>query len=351
MATETGEQTPFVIRRLTEKAKDFSFVQAVRLLALSSRPHYGTLPMFLRQGLKVVPELSLGHPSSDLAEVREEQPSAKEHEKQPASAAEHYTIVATFLSLYGVSSPLPTFYTEELIEDARSDETACREFLDIFNQTLYSLYYRAYNSGKIGLRTVEQRDARMLTQQFCMLGLGDETLREDAGATTEDLRYISLFAQHTRSARNLERYLTLRLGFDKKDTVEIEECVARHMPIAEEQCFRLGHPEATLGEGVIGTEIHDYEGTFRIHLHDLDREDMARFQPGAFGRQTLDRAVRLFLHMPLLYDIVLHARANSLSGALLGVSEHGRLGVNAFLTGSVHAAQTVTHSGKTVFSA
>ncbi|MET5115758.1 type VI secretion system baseplate subunit TssG, partial [Burkholderia pseudomallei] len=42
-------------------------------------------------------------------------------------------VVANFFGLYGVSSPLPTVYTEDLIDEAFRGRHAARGFLDVLH--------------------------------------------------------------------------------------------------------------------------------------------------------------------------------------------------------------------------
>lgn len=330
MAASPREHAPAVVEKLLERPKTFSFVQAVRLITLFGRASYGGEGAVLHKGLKVVPDLSLGHPSTDIVSIRRETAAAE-------GALPRYSVVATFLSLYGASSPLPTFYTEELLDEARQGESASRDFLDIFNQALYTLYYQAYNKYKLGLRSREEKARSLWDMQYSLLGMGGETLRREAGTSERDLRFIGLFSRHAHSAHGLRQYLALRLDYT---SIDIEQCVERNMPIPEDQLCRLGRA-ALNGETAIGRTIRDVGGAFRVHLRDLDESAALRFQPGGEGRAALETAVRHYLSLPLGYDIVLHVRANSLSGARLGNPASGRIGMNAFMVRPAgHPART-----------
>ena len=335
MAAQTREQNTAVIEDLFRNPRNYAFAQAIRLLRLHAGPQTG-VEEFLHGAISVVPELSLGHPGSDIVSVRELPPRAKD---DPA----RYEIVATFLALYGSSSPLPTFYTEELLEEARSDASASRDFLNIFNNALYALYYQAFNRYKLGLRVMEQQDKSLLDLQYSLLGYGDEASRRASGFGFEDLRFINLFSPHSRSAQGLQLCLRLGLGVAH---VEIEECVPCAVPVPERQLCRLGKPSSALGEAVLGRSVPDMEGLFRIHLHDLDAEGMTRFAPGGEGHARAAQLVHNYLNVPLHYDLVLHAAPDAAFSASPGTPARGRIGINAFLTRSdAGAADAVTHYG------
>ncbi len=53
-----------------------------------------------------------------------------EFEEKSDSEDERFEVQVNFLGLYGTSSPLPVFYTEDLIDEASDDESVAREFIE-----------------------------------------------------------------------------------------------------------------------------------------------------------------------------------------------------------------------------
>lgn len=329
MASETGNSPAFIIRKLLEKPRSFSFVQAVRLLELQHRALGQDKEKPSTTWLRIVPELSLAHPGSDIARL----------ESRTSEEEEQYKLFVTFLSLYGASSPLPTFYTEELIEEARADKSGSREFLDIFNHALYTLYYRACLHSKLGLRSLELQDKAILDLQHALLGFENRALRTSGGIEQCDLAFIDLFTRHSRSAEGLAAYAAIR---SSAPSVSIEQCVVRRVPIPADQRAMLGSEpvrarrqrrpargcQARLGTAVIGKSVIDRQGGVDMHIHGLNRSGLARFVPGGEGRKKLEDAVRRYLYTPLAWDVVLHIEAGARDTAKLG---HARLGGMAFL--------------------
>jgi len=93
---------------LLKHGHEFSFFQAIRLLRLIN-PSGSESQAFSEScdHISVVPHLSLGFPASDLEKI----------EELEGNHPPRYKITANFLGLYGSSSPLPTWYTEELLEE------------------------------------------------------------------------------------------------------------------------------------------------------------------------------------------------------------------------------------------
>ena len=327
MAAPARRQKPALIQKLLDRPKAFSFAQTLRLLLLEEKARGGDPEAFLRLGIAIAPELSLAHAGTDVAGLKE-LPRAGDAGGAPGAA--RYALELSFLALYGASSPLPTFYTEELIEEARNDASASRDFLNIFNQLLYVLYYRAYNAYKLGLRTVDG-DAGLEALQCALAGFGLKGLRR--GAETPAIReaaFASLFLHGTRTADGLAAYAAAMSGAPR---IDVEQCVERQVPIPLNQRGRLG--EARLGQALAGVCARDCSGAMRIHVRDLDRRSLHLFIPGARGRRALDQAVKRYLNVPLAYDVVLHVKEDTPRTAALGRHELGR---NAFLSAPLKPA-------------
>ena len=128
MAPATG-MTP-LIDELVEHGHEFSFVQVMRLARryLDSDGEAGIPGIPWQERVRIRPELSLAFPAADVAKVERD--------------GDNLRVTATFLGLYGPSSPLPTFYTEDLMEESSNDESVFRDFLDIdeaFFQKVYAI--------------------------------------------------------------------------------------------------------------------------------------------------------------------------------------------------------------------
>ena len=328
MEAKTGQPPAHVIENLLARPRSFSFIQAVRLLCNYHAGEWKSAEDFLRHGLSISPDLSLAHPGTDIASLKRIEP-AQESEKTDATGPVRYAMTVTFLSLYGASSPLPTFYTEELIEEAREDRDESRRFLDIFNQALYVLYYRAFNAYKLGQRTLEEGDKDLDLLQRALLGFGLSGLEKEAGAGYADLSCIPIFLRHTRSAHGLALTLKILLGAGRFD---IEQCLPRTVSIPGWQRPRLGFMR--LGEDVIGTSVVDLEGAFRVHVRDLEEGDVADFLPGGKKLAQMGAIIRRYLHSTLAWDIVLHLKAGTYKTASLGGCRLGATGFLCELEGS-----------------
>ena len=112
MAGEVGRSSLNLKLELLKKGHAFSFFQVMRLLRLLVSDWERTEEKRVKEGekIRIRPELSLTFPASDVAKIEEftdDGPS--------------FLVTATMLGLYGTSSPLPTFYTEDLMNEEAED--------------------------------------------------------------------------------------------------------------------------------------------------------------------------------------------------------------------------------------
>jgi type VI secretion system protein ImpH len=319
MAGKTGEQTADLKKRLLAEGHRFTFVQAVRFLVFLLRREEGAdvdIHDIIKR-IRVRPELSLSFPEADVTSIR----------ALPGTPS-RFSITTTFLGLYGAASPLPTFYTEDLLQERSQDQSVSRDFIDIFNSRIYSLYFAAWGHYRLFYKIVESRDAEALHRLYCLLGFEGGSLRDSLDDAFSLLRYIGLFSQRLRSAEGLRALLADALG----EPVEIEQAVERMAPISEDQRFYLGQRGNGLGEtAYLGTEIADRMGKFRVRIGPLSAESFEKLLPGKPLFQKICSLIRYYLDQPLLWDADIVLAQEDLAVARLGEGPWSQLGFNTWV--------------------
>lgn len=267
-----------------------------------------------------MPHLSLAFPASDLESVEEHISSEEENT---------FKIEANFLSLYGTCSPLPVFYTEELLDEAGEEESASRDFLDIIHQRLYLVFFQSWLKYRQFQQVCEEQDQGHLDRLFCLLGLGESDFRQGLGDTQELLRYIGLFSQAPRSAQGLKTILTDSLHLP----VEIISCVQRKAKIPEDQRIRLGADEVGLGQdSFLGEELDDRAGKFRVRIGPLDKANYQALFPGSVLYNKVVMLTELYVTDPLEYDIEVIMAEQQARTVCLGNEQWSRLGLDSWLS-------------------
>ncbi len=305
---------------LLTNGRRFSFIQAERLFRYWLARDREEKPdeRASTRAIRVRPKLSLDFPETDITEI-DEIPGDRHR----------LLITATFLGLYGVSSPLPTFYTEDLMDEAYQDMTVARDFLDVINAPFYPLFYHCWAKYRQHVKVVEQEDPGYLERLFCLWGPGTKALRKEIPRVHSLLRYIGLFSQFPRSALGLKTLLIDALNLPRLDIIQ---CVPRMAEIPEDQRWYLGISGNVLGEdSYLGHEIADRMGAFRIRVGPETADIFHTFFPDSKAFQTLVELVHLFLDQPLEWDLEIVLEHREVRTVCLGGPQWSHLGWNTWL--------------------
>jgi type VI secretion system protein ImpH len=305
---------------LLKEGHAFSFFQVMRLLRLFQKPLAAAEePRSIeKNNIMVRPKLSLAFPAADVDSIEELD-----------SEGTRFQVTATFLGLYGSSSPLPTFYTEDLMDEAAEEESVARDFIDVINHRLFLLLFECWTKYRQFLQVVEENNTRYMNRLFSLLGLGEELLREDVADSYRLIRYIGLFTQFPRSALGLRTLLQ-----DALDNIPIEiiPCLKRRASIPVGQRLFLGASGGFLGtDSFLGEEIEDRMGKFRLRIGPLDTAGFRRFFPGSDGYNKLVSLTKLYIVDPLEYDLELIMSRGEARPVCLGAPEWSHLGLDTWL--------------------
>lgn len=301
MANPHGSETLAVKRRLLEQSERFSFFQAYRLLRLIALKQG-----FSQADIKVRPSMSLEFPGTDLSEISESGPG-------------QYRLTANFLGLYGVTSPLPTFYTEQLLDEQQEGRHSNRDFLDIISQTIYPLFFRAWLKSRAHLRIVEFNDERLLEILHTFVGINRPQRFRDQPGFSQLLRFAGLFAQFPRSAMGLRTIVAALYPGTRVEVIQQDEM---WQPIPTDQRFSLGAQACTLGEDShVGSVVRSRSNNLTLQIHELEQETFLSLLPGQREFRKLEFLIRYYLIDPLQVRLELQLRKGAVQPIALGAPQ------------------------------
>lgn len=293
MGFEVGPTEPGLIRELLDEAPGFSFFQLVQLLERSraGAARVGRDGPVSREAIRFRPAASFAFPTSDVAAVELE---------EGADGIPRYRVEVSFLGLYGSVSPLPNYFTEEILQES-GDDSLVREFMDLFHHRLISLFYRCWEKYRYHVLFRGEGEDEFSRRVLCLMGVGlVRPGRGDALAGARLLRYCGLLARQPCSALALERTIA-----DWHDGLpsRVVPFAGRWVRIPADQRSRLGSANAVLGETAqAGEEVLDRAGRFRIVIGPVGLEQFVRFLPGEEGFRTLQEMASLFLRDRLEFE-------------------------------------------------
>ena len=244
-------------------------------------------------------------------------------------------MTTTILGLYGSNSPLPGFYSTDILEyetQSGGDDDPVRIFLDIINHRLLSLLYRAWSKYRWAFTFRDSVLDDISRAVLALAGIGDPSLAEKLGIPPQRLlRYAGMATQTPSNASGLARIVS---DYFEGIPTEITQCVAQWVSIHPADQSRLGMHNASLGMNVVlGESILDRSGKFRIEVGPIDElPAFEKFTPGSQNHRELGGLVNFFVADPLDYDIHVGLACESVPMTRLSsAGDAAKLGANSWL--------------------
>jgi type VI secretion system protein ImpH len=274
----------------------FEFFQAVWLLEQFrvGRRRVGFFHEPTREVVRFGAHSTLAFPASAIQALDPESPEWK--------------MLVNFIGLTGPLGVLPRLYTVAVQERARLKDNTLRDFLDIFNHRITSLFYRAWTKYRLPIRYPLGMDDQMSAAFLSFSGLATPGLRKRKDMEIEDETFVwfsGLFGLQARSAVALEQILQdyFRVPAD------VVQFVGAWCPLVGDSTCDLSEdedPSEQLGCGaVVGDEVFDHQAKVRVRLGPLTIAQYRRFLPGESGYRRLRQLTRFFSRDQIDFEVQL----------------------------------------------
>ncbi|AMS22357.1 type VI secretion protein [Pseudomonas synxantha] len=319
MAIPDGPATP-ALTRLCRVIREYTLFQAVLQVTERLREAHPLLDEdALYDQLEFQANPSLGFAAHDIDRVQ----FFMDHGRLRAR------LRLNVLGLFGAGSPLPAFYAEQALAEQPGGNPT-RDFLDMFHHRLHRLMLPIWR--KYRYRACFQTGANdaFSAQMFALIGLGGDAIRRASQLDCKHLLpYLGLLSLRARSAAVIESVLR---HYFKHDALFIEQWVERRVDINPVQRNGLGRANCALGEDlVLGQQVADRCGKFRVQLQALGWQRFHDFLPTGKAHQPLCALVRLATGSPLDYDLRLVLARSEIKALHIGQDNVCRLGWTSWL--------------------
>jgi len=269
MASITWRENPPVKEALIQHVYEFDFDKAIHVLE-SLDPNAVSLGEGndpAREAVRIKSYVSLAIPPSELQSLQE-------------VPGEKPILWINFLSIAGIQGPLPTPYAESVIERTRQKDTAFRDFLDIFNHRLASLWHRFRKKVMPGLLQAPPEESAIGKTLLQLSGITDQTLQTGQGIDHRILlTYHDLLWRGTRSGAGLIRMV--RSFF--KVPAELEQFQGQWCEAREPELSKIGRNKGqfnTLGSDLIlGRKSWEQSAAATIAIGPLNWGQYCSFLP------------------------------------------------------------------------
>jgi|GEM_PF-20955 len=292
------------------KLRNIRFHQLVTLVETlyGDRPRVGDRSDPANEAIRFRATRSLSFGPADMSEVTFDPDT------------EQFEVRVNFFGLYGPASPLPPYYTERIIEDDQTP-SAVEDLLDLFNHRAVSLLHVIWRKYRYYLRYETGGSDPLSKRVLALCGFPIEDRDRIADiARSALLPHVALLSLYSSSAEVVASTLSnfFRAPF------RVEEFISRTVIADEHARLQLGVANTVLGEdAVLGWEIEDDLGKFRICLGHAAFEALTPFLPGGHRHRELVELLTMITREPLEWDIQFEFDAKTVPVARLGESQLG----------------------------
>lgn len=295
---DTGVDRWPIANALDREPYRFEFFQAVRLLARMN-PERQVVGRFSNPHDEVArfgahPQVAFPASEIQALERREDAPSQMQ---------------VNFMGLTGPMGVLPLTYSELVLERLRNKDATLRDFLDLFNHRMISLFYQAWEKYQFFVSYERGERDRFSHHVLALLGLDTPGLRDRQDVPDDSLLFYSgLMGAHGRSALGLEELLSDYFSAD----VAVEQFVGAWYPVEpDSQCSvsETGSFSDQLGAGaVVGDQIWDQQSRIRLRIGPLPLEQYQDFLPGGLAYRRVKALTDFYVNKQ--YDVELQLVLN-----------------------------------------
>jgi type VI secretion system protein ImpH len=300
---------------LFDEPDAFEFLQAVRLLEMRARQaDPAGEPAPLGDVVRFRASFDLSFAPSEVRDLR-----------RPPKDGGPAEMTVAFFGPGGSDGPLPTSFTEEILERLRQQDTAVSAFFDIFHHRLVSLLYRIHKVHRFSLVSVAPDRTPFARYMLSLAGLGLPSLASQLDAPAALLRYAGLLAARPRSAAGLTALVSDYFGVP----VRVQQFVGEWCALEPHQRTHIGangQNNALGSTAVIGSRVWIQDASIQLRLGPLGAEQFAGFLPAGRAHAALHELVRFYAGPDLNVRLQLVLRGEDLSQARLGRSRIGWTG-------------------------
>lgn len=308
---------------LEGKVAGAQFVAAVRLLECvqPEKARLGRATRLKDEPVRLSQTPSLAFQSTSLTAL------------EGSNASHAYRLFCNCMGLLGSNGPLPVHYTEHALQRAaHHNDPTFREFIDLFNHRMLSLFYRAIADTDPAINLDRENDNRYADFIASIGGFLPAAARQrDNLPATTRFHFAGWLGARTRCPEGL--VAVVGGYFDLQCSVT--EFVGGWLQMPDESLIRLGSGEANCHLGVssyVGRRVWSSGHKIRIKLGPMGWQQYREFAPGQKNNIALQQLVKSYLGDEIDWELELQLT----EGATERLSLDGkfRMGFDAWLSGS-----------------
>lgn len=296
------------MERLGDRLPYINFYRFCQLLEQShpGKPVMGSTWRVHHEPVRFRPHPGMGFPASEIKSFE-----AAEHPHLPP------TVRITFMGLYGVESPLPTHYIDDITQ-RREGYEATADFLDIFNHRLIAQYYRIWR--KYSYPATFEEGGKDKTSQYLLglAGLGIDGCTGSVAAPAS--RFLALLPVMLLPGRTAEGMASLVRLLAPGTQVKIWHHDKRRVPLKKFLAMSVSQPVTLTNRPVMGGYATDVNSQVLMRLTTNDPAEVQGWLPGGELHSDLMALLNVYLGSRLNVRLQLCVDRSLLPNATMSVS-------------------------------
>jgi len=268
MERESQSASARLIEQLRDKLPYTQFYRFCQLLEQSQpdAPALGSHWQVRYDPVRFRPHPGMGFPASEFKRVE-----FPEHTHLPA------TIRTTFMGLYGVESPLPTAYIDDITQRREGFE-AVSDFLDIFNHRMITQYYRIWRKYSYPATFAAGGTDRTSKYLLSLCGLGiDGSAQNIATPVSRFLALTGMMRLPTRTSEGVIALVQL-LAPDTQASVIPHDRL--RIPLRNRLAMNASQPVSMRNSPVMGSHAVDVNSQILLSLKTNNADEAREWLPG-----------------------------------------------------------------------
>jgi len=341
MGTKSRRASAPLIKELYENPARFEFFQAVRLLSRlrTDRESVGRDNDPDRELVRFRSDLSYAFPTGDIRSITpggidedaEELPLEELQGERPADE-----MAVNFI---GIATPnsfgsLPISYVDEIRGQERDKNFAMRDFLDLFNHRLISLFYRAWERVRIEVLYELGEHSPFESALRAIIGVEGDVHGDRLPLDPRDLlARAGLLAMRPGPATAIEGLVTSLFQIPAR----VHQFLPAWFEIDPADRTRLGLSNTVLGESFnLGSEVCLSQYRFKVELGPMDYATYRSLLPQGDAFCVLSSVIRLAVGPEFDFELSLVLQREEVPELRLGRADEmdetaARLGWSSWL--------------------
>ncbi|WP_049601773.1 type VI secretion system baseplate subunit TssG [Yersinia bercovieri] len=227
------------------------------------------------------PHPGMGFPASEFKRV-----------EIPAHPHLPPTIRTTFMGLYGVESPLPTAYIDDITQ-RREGHEAVSDFLDIFNHRLITQYYRVWRKYSYPASFSPGGTDKTSRYLLSLCGLGIEGCAQNiATPVSRFLALTGMMRLPTRTSEGIIALVQLLAPETDAHVIAHDRC---RIPLRNPLALSARHPVSMSNSPVMGSHALDVNSQVLLQLKTDNPDEAREWLPGGQLHTDLMALLHVYL--------------------------------------------------------